>query len=157
MRRHTGSSQSFHLAMFSISMSRAKRLEKCFHSRSAHDFPLNVKILAEAAPGGRPAGRPSPFVFSLARGRPSHGYCHGEKCEESPSDAPHLSLLSPEMNLWSQCASMFNKNTSLSVLGCVNISQMSDRIPLLRLQKRFLSISNDIRLIGSNVYASLYN
>lgn len=108
----------------------------------------------------RPAGWPADprRLFSLLpEVVPSHGYCHGEKCDESPSDAPHLSLLSPEMNLWSQCASMFNKNTSLSVLGCVSISQMSDRIPLLRLQKRFLSISNDIRLIGSNVYASLYN
>lgn len=102
---------SFHLAMFSISMPRAKRLEKFFHSRSAHDFPLNVKILAEAAPGG-----PALAACFLSCPRsPSHGCCHGEKCEESPSDAPHLSLLSPEMNLCSQRANIY-KNTSVFLI-----------------------------------------
>lgn len=94
----TGSPSSFHLAMFSISMSR-KRLEKCFHSRSANDFSLNVKIQTKAELNGPQS------LFSPFKRLPSQGYHHGESWWEMTRIKLIISLCA--MN----SACMSNKNS----------------------------------------------
>lgn len=39
-------------SLCSLSQCLANRLEKCFHSKSAHNFSVNVKILTKAEPNG---------------------------------------------------------------------------------------------------------
>lgn len=129
-------------------MSCAKRLEKFFHSRSAHDFPLNVKILAEATPGS-PALAVCFFLLPevveswlLSRWKMWRVTVWRTTSPFAlPRDEP---LLATRQHI----------QAHLSVFDCVSISQMSDHIPLVRLQNSFSSISNDIRLISLNVYVS---
>lgn len=98
--------QSFHLAMFSISVSRAKRLEKSFHSRSARDFPFECQ---DTGPRPRPPVRPSPFVFPAARGRRVTATA-AVKNVKSHRLRRHIS---PERNLCPQRRANRHKNASV--------------------------------------------
>lgn len=91
-----------------------------------------------------PAARPSPFVFSPARGR-RVTVTVWMKNVKSHRLTRHISLYSPLR--WTFAHSVPTCIIRhLSVCDCISISQMSDYIALLRLPYWFLSISNDFRL-----------